>query len=83
MFAFVKQIFVSAMMIFGCNISSLSSLKYVSMSNRDCTIRPEIIDINSNEPTFYPYSIKVSLVAVVIILTTHIQTFAFLMLLKT
>ena len=30
------------------------------MINQECKIRSEIIDINSNEPTFYPYSIKVN-----------------------
>ena len=25
---------------------------------QECRIRPEIIDIKSNEPTFYPYSIE-------------------------
>ena len=33
MFGFVKQIFVSAMMFFGCNLSSVNSLKCISMSN--------------------------------------------------
>ena len=27
-------------------------------NNQDGRIRPEIININSNEPTFYPYSIE-------------------------
>ena len=60
MFGFVKQIFVSAMMFFGCNISGVNSLKCVSVNNQECKIRPEIININSNEPIFYPYSIKVN-----------------------
>ena len=30
------------------------------MNNKECNIRPEIININSNEPTFYLYSIKVN-----------------------
>ena len=30
------------------------------MSNQDCKVRPEIININSNEPLFYPYSVKIS-----------------------
>ena len=38
MFGSVKQIFVSAMMFFGCNLLS----------------------INSNEPSFYPYSVKIN-----------------------
>ena len=35
-------------------------LKSVSVNNQECRIRPEIININSNEPTFYPYSIEVN-----------------------
>ena len=30
------------------------------MSNQECRVRPEIININSNEPSFYPYSVKIS-----------------------
>ena len=33
MLGFVEKIFVPAMMLFGCNISNINSLKYVSMSN--------------------------------------------------
>ena len=43
MFGFVKQIFISAMMFFSCN---LLSVKCVSMNNQECKIRPEIININ-------------------------------------
>ena len=88
MFKFVKQIFVSAMMFFRCNVSSVNSLnavpKCISMNNQECKVKPEIININSNESLFYPCSIKVkNAVTVVIILMTHIQNYAFLMLLKT
>ena len=52
------------MMFFGCNVSGVNSLnavpKCISMNNQECKIRPEIININSNEPLFYPYSIKVN-----------------------
>ena len=30
------------------------------MNNQECKARPKIIDVNNNEPVFYPYSIKVS-----------------------
>ena len=62
MFRFVKQIFVSVMTFFGCNISCVNSLnavpKCISMNNQECKIRPEIVNIYSNEPSFCPYSIK-------------------------
>ena len=57
MFRFIKQIFISALMYFG-NLSSVNSLEWVSMKNQECKVRPEIIDINSNNPIFYPFSIK-------------------------
>ena len=29
------------------------------MNNQECKVRPEIININSNEPLFYPYCFKI------------------------
>ena len=60
MFRFVKQIFVSAMMFFGCSLSSINWLECVSINNQECKVRPEIVNVNSNEPVFYPFSIKTS-----------------------
>ena len=59
MFKFIKQIIVSATMFFS-SLSSVNSLKCTSMSNHDCKVRPEIINVISKEPIFYPYSIKTS-----------------------
>ena len=59
MFGFVKQIFISAMMFFG-SLSSVNPLECISMNNQECKVRPEIVNINSKEPIFYPYSIKTS-----------------------
>ena len=50
MFRFLKQIFVPKMMFFSCKVLDESSLKCDYMNNQDCKIRPEIININSNEP---------------------------------
>ena len=58
MFGFVKRIFVLAMMHFSCNLSSLNPLEYVSMNNQECKVRPEMVNIKSDEPVFYPFSIK-------------------------
>ena len=59
MFRFVKQIFVSTM-FFGCNLSSVNPLECVSMNNQECKVRPEVVNINSKEPIFYPFSIRTS-----------------------
>ena len=52
MFPFVKQIFVSAVTFFGCDLSNLNSLKCILISNQECKVKPEIININSNDPPF-------------------------------
>ena len=57
MFKRIKQIFTSTMMLFG-SLSSVNPLECVSMNNRECKVRPEIVNVNSNEPLFYPFSIK-------------------------
>ena len=30
------------------------------MTNKECKVRLEIVNVNSNEPVFYPFSIKAS-----------------------
>ena len=42
------------MTLFSCNTLNAMPLKCVSMNNRECKIRPGMININSNEPSFYP-----------------------------
>ena len=54
MFGFIKKWFYIAVTFFSCN-----ALKCVSINNQERKVRPAIININSNEPSFYPYSILV------------------------
>ena len=56
MFGFIKKCFFTAMTFF--NLSNVNSLKCVPMNNQECKIRTEIINLNTNEPMFSPYSIK-------------------------
>ena len=44
--------FFTAMAFFNFNRSNVNSLECVSMINQECKIRPEIININTNEPVF-------------------------------
>ena len=60
MFGFAKQIFISAMMFFAYNLPSLNSLKSISMNNQECKVKPQIVNVNSDEPVFFPFSIKIS-----------------------
>ena len=48
------------MMFFGCNLSNVNSLKCVSINNQECKVRPEIVNVYSDEPVFFPFSIKPS-----------------------
>ena len=60
MFGFLKKCFFTAVTFFNFNLSSVNSLERVSMNNHACKIRTEIINLNTNEPMFYPYSIKIN-----------------------
>ena len=42
------------------NLPNVNSLECVSMNNQECKIRQKIINLNINEPFFYPYSIKIN-----------------------
>ena len=42
------------------NAVKVNSLKRMSVVNQKCMYRPKIIDVNSEEPVFYPYFIKVN-----------------------
>ena len=48
------------MTFYSCNILIVNSLKCVSMNNHECKIRPQVININSNEPSFYLYSLTIN-----------------------
>ena len=57
MFRFIKQIFVSATVFFS-SVSNVNSLGCISMKNQKCKVRPEIVDVSSSNPIFYPFSVK-------------------------
>ena len=39
---------------------SCSAVKCSSMNNQECKVKPEIKNINNNELSFYPHSVKIS-----------------------
>ena len=59
MFGFIEQVFVSAMIFFG-SLSCVNPLECVSIKNQECKAGPKIVNINSNGPIFYPFSIKIN-----------------------
>ena len=60
MYGFIKKVFFTAMTCFSVNVLSVNSLDCISMKNQECKIRPEVINVNTNNPVFYPFSVKVN-----------------------
>ena len=59
MFGFIKKVFFTGLTVLS-NLSNVNPLKCISMNNQEWKARPEIVNFNSNEPVFYPFSIKTS-----------------------
>ena len=83
-FRFVKKVFFVGLTILSNFINencllSATPLNCISMKNQECKTRPQVININSNNPIFYPVSIKINVVVIVIILIIHMEKLVFLM----
>ena len=59
MFVFINKVFYIGS-LFLSSLVRATSLSCISMNNQECKVRPEIINVNSNEPVFFPFSIKTS-----------------------
>ena len=59
MFGFIKKIFYIGS-LFLSSLVSTTPLSSISIINQACKVRPESINVNSNEPVFRPFSIKTS-----------------------
>ena len=57
-FRFAKKMFFIGLTIL--SFSKASSLSWISMNNQACEARPKIVNVNTNNPKFYPFSIKIS-----------------------
>ena len=64
MFQFIKKAFFIGLTISSdfTNASSLNaiSLSCISVIDQECKARPQIVNVNSNNPIFYLFSIKIS-----------------------
>ena len=59
MFGFIKKAFFAGLTILS-TLTSVNSLSSISVTNQKCEIRPKIVNVNSDEPVFYPFSMKTS-----------------------
>ena len=82
MLKFIKEIFVSTIILFG-SLSSVNPLKCVSMNNQKCKVRPEIVNANSKEPVYFLLVLtQVNAVVVVTTSMIHMQNYVLQILLK-
>ena len=62
MYKFIKKAFLVVLTVLSyVNPLSTNQLNCISMTNKECKVRLEIINVNSGEPVFYPFSIKTSI----------------------
>ena len=63
-FGFVKKVFFVGLTILSSftNANSLNAipLSCISMNNQECKTRPQVVNVNGDEPVFFPFSIKTS-----------------------
>ena len=57
MFELIKKLFFAGT-TFLSSLTSVKPLNYFSVSNQECKIRPKVITISSDEPTFTALKIK-------------------------
>ena len=63
-FGFVKKVFFIGLTILSSftNANSLNAipLSCISMNNQECKTRPQVVNVNGDEPVFFPFSIETS-----------------------
>ena len=59
MFGFVKKVFFVGLTILS-SFTNANSLSCISMNNQECKTRPQVVNVNGDEPVFFPFSIKTS-----------------------
>ena len=59
MLGFIKKCFFTGL-AFLSTLTSINLLSCISMNNQECEIRPQIVNINSDEPVFFPFRVKTS-----------------------
>ena len=55
--ALLKKVVVLGLTVLS-NITN--ALDCISMKNQECKIGPEIVNVSSNNPIFYPFSVKIN-----------------------
>ena len=59
-FRFVQNVFFIGLTVLSDFTNANSPLSCISMKNQECKTRPQVVNVNSNNPIFYPFTIKIS-----------------------
>ena len=57
MLQLIKKLFFTGL-AFSSTLQRVNPLKYISLNNQSCKVKPQIVNGNSDEPVFFPFSIK-------------------------
>ena len=69
MFGFAKMCSFTGLALLS-TLTSLTLLNCISMNNQECKVRLQIVNVNGDDPVFFPYSVK--LVNAVVVSTISI-----------
>ena len=58
-FRFVKKLFFIGLTVLS-DFTKVNSLSFISMNNQECKTRPQFVNVNGDEPVFFPFSIETS-----------------------
>ena len=74
----LKSVFFAGL-AFLSTLTSVNTLICISMNNQECRVRLQIINVNGDDPVFFPLVLKqVNAVVVATISTIHAQNCVFL-----
>ena len=59
MLGFIKRCFFAGL-LFLSNLTSINSLSSSSMNNQEYKVRPQIVNVDEDDPVFFPFSVKTS-----------------------
>ena len=59
MLGFIKKCFFTGLTFLSA-LTSVNMLSRISMNNQECKVRPQIVNVNGDDPVFFTFSIKTS-----------------------
>ena len=59
MYGFVKKVFFIGLTILS-SFANINSLSCISMNNQECKTGQQVVNVNGDEPVFFPFSIETS-----------------------